>query len=55
MGLQWKFLKGWRLRGDLRIVAYRELRTTDDDGDSFDTVTSDAPGVFGSLRVQRRF
>jgi hypothetical protein len=55
VGLRWKFGKGWRLRGDLGIVAYRELRTTDDDGDSFDTVTSDAPGVFGSLLVQRRF
>jgi hypothetical protein len=55
VGLQWKFLKGWRLRGDLGLVVYRELKTTDDDGDSFDTVTSNAPGVFGSLLVQRRF
>jgi hypothetical protein len=55
VGLQWKFLKGWRVRGDLGIVAYRELKTTDDDGDSFDTVTIDARGAFGSLLVQRRF
>jgi hypothetical protein len=55
VGLQWKFLKGWRLRGDLGLIAYRQLKTTDDDGDSFDTVTSDVPGVFGSLLVQRRF
>ena len=55
VGLRWKFLKGWRLRGDLGLVVYRQLKTTDDDGDSFDTVTSNAPGVFGSLLVQRRF
>jgi hypothetical protein len=55
VGLRWKFLKGWRLRGDFGLIAYRELRTTDDDGDSFDTVTGDAPGVFGSLLIQRRF
>ena len=55
VGLQWKFLKGWRLRGDLGLIAYRQLKTTDDDGDSFDTVTSDAPGVFGSLLLQTRF
>jgi hypothetical protein len=35
-------------------VAYRQLKTTDEDGDSVDTVTSNAPGVFGSLLVQRR-
>jgi hypothetical protein len=55
VGLQWKFLKGWRMRGDLGLIAYRQLKTTDDDGDSFDTVTSDAPGVFGSLLLQTRF
>jgi len=55
VGLRWKFLKGWRLRGDLGLVVYRQLKTTDDDGDSFDTVTSNAPGVFGILLLQRRF
>ena len=55
VGVRWKFLKGWRLRGDFGLIAYRQLKTTDDDGDSVDTVTSDAPGVFGSLLVQRRF
>jgi hypothetical protein len=55
IGLQWKFLKGWQLRGDLGFVAYRKLQTTDSDGDSVDSVTSNAPGVFGSLLVRRRF
>ena len=55
MGLQWEFLKGWQLRGDLGFVAYRQLRTTDDDGDSVDTETSNAPGAFGSLLVRKRF
>ena len=55
MGLQWKFLEGWQLRVDLGIVAYRQLQTTDDDGDSVDTETSNAPGVYGSLLLRRRF
>jgi hypothetical protein len=55
IGLQWRFLEGWQLRGDLGIVAYRQLQTTDDDGDSVDTETSNAPGVYGSLLVRRRF
>lgn len=55
VGLQWKFLKGWQLRGDLGLVAYRQLKTTNDDGDAVDTETSNAPGVYGSLLVRKRF
>ncbi|CAA0114166.1 Uncharacterised protein [Halioglobus japonicus] len=55
VGLQWKFSHDWQLRGDLGVVAYRQLKTTDDDGDTVDTVTSNAPGVFGSLQVRKTF
>ena len=55
MGLQWKFLKGWQLRSDLGVVAYRQLKTTDEDGDTVDIVTSNAPGVYGSLLVRKGF
>ena len=55
MGLQWKFSKGWQLRGDLGVVAYRQLKTTDEDGDTVDTTTSNAPGVYGSLFVRKKF
>jgi hypothetical protein len=55
IGVQWKFMKGWRLRSDFGLVVFRELKVTDEDGDSVDTETSDAPGVFGSLMFQWRF
>ena len=55
MGLQWKFSKGWQLRGDLGVVAYRQLKTTDEDGDTVDTTTSNAPGVYGSLLLRKKF
>ena len=55
VGLQWKFLKGWRLRTEFGLVAYRQVKITDKDGDSTDNETADAPGVFGSLMVQWRF
>lgn len=55
MGVRWKFAKGWQLRGDLGVVAYRQLKTTDDDGDTVDTTTSNAPGVYGSLFVRKKF
>ena len=55
VGVRWKFMEGWRLRGDFGLIAYRQMKTTNDDDDSIDTVSSDAPGVFGSLLVQRRF
>jgi hypothetical protein len=55
IGVRWKFLKGWRLRGDVGLIVYRELRVTDEDGDPVETATGDAPGVFGTLMLQRRF
>jgi hypothetical protein len=55
VGVQWIFLKGWRLRSELGLIAYREFKITNQDGDSRDTVTANAPGVFGSLMLQRRF
>jgi hypothetical protein len=55
VGLQWKFLKGWRLRTEFGLVAYRQLKVTDKDGDSIDNETANAPGVFGSFMLQRRF
>ena len=55
VGLQWKFLKGWRLRTDLGLIVYREIKLTNEDGDSRDTVTANAPGVFGSFSLQWRF
>lgn len=55
VGLQWEFLQGWRLRGDFGVVAYRQLKTTDEHGDTVDTRTSNAPGVFAGVLVQRRF
>jgi len=55
VGVQWKFLKGWRLRADLGLVAYRLFKVTNEENDSVDTVTADAPGVFGSFLLQRRF
>jgi hypothetical protein len=40
---------------DLGVVAYRQLKTTDEDGDTVDTTTSNAPGVYGSLVLRKKF
>ncbi len=55
LGVEWKFCDGWRLRTDLAIVVYRQLKVTDDGDHKFDTETASAPGVFGSLQLQYRF
>jgi len=55
VGLEWKFCDGWRLRSELAVVVYRQLKITDDDDDKVDTQTASAPGVFGSLQLQYRF
>ena len=55
IGVRWKFFKGWRLRADVGIIAYREMKVTDEDNKSVETATSDAPGVFGTFMIQRRF
>jgi hypothetical protein len=55
VGVRWKFGDGWRLRADLAVIVYRQLKVTDDDDDKVDTKTADAPGVFGSLELQYRF
>jgi hypothetical protein len=55
VGLRWKFRKGWRLRADLGLVAYRVFKVTNEENDSISTETANAPGVFGGLLLQRRF
>ena len=55
VGVEWKFGDGWRLRTDLAIIAYRQLKVTDDDNDKVDTETSNAPGVMGILQLEYRF
>jgi len=55
IGVQWKFLEGWRLRTDLGLVAYRVIKVTNEDDDSVSTETANGPGVFGSFMLQRRF
>ncbi len=55
VGVQWKFAKGWRLQTDLGVVAYRQLKTSNEDNDEIDSDKMKAPGVFGSLMLQARF
>ena len=55
VGVQWRFAKAWRLRTDMGVTVYRQLKVTDDDNDEVDSDTMKAPGVFGSLMLQARF
>jgi hypothetical protein len=55
VGVQWKFLKYWRLRGDFGLIVYRQLKVTNEDDDTVDTRASRAPGVFGGLTLRWRF
>jgi len=55
VGIRWKFLKRWSLRGDFGLLVYRQLKTTNEDDDSINTRTSSGPGVFGGLLLAWRY
>ncbi len=55
VGVQWEFAKGFRLRTSLGLTVYRKIKITDSDNDKVDSKTMDAPGVFGSLKLQYHF
>ncbi len=55
IGLQWRFNRMLRLRGNFGLTVYRELRVNDQDNDEVDKDKVSAPGVFGSISVEFRF